>query len=702
MGKFKVVEKSSLTLYIELPRPQSLLADSLHSLFHSSVPPASLSPSLSFFHRLLLPFSICLPTTGSSPSPAVLTASSSSRTTQPPLPQFLALLPASLHSASLRQLTSSPCRISTQTNRKTGQRQHTARLTHAGCTSSHCPQPFQPSTAAPSLQPQQLPLPFTVASTTAGDSSSLVAVPTADDQPLPHQRRRATRRTDPRSEEEETLIVALKATTGGKEKKRGRVTPDLLLHRRLRELTRHQCSCAASTVNRPECKRVFKFNHRMEIGRTSSSDQQIMDQSHEVSLDINEIATSLRDHLKTKRVFSRACCIYRVPARLRRLKEEAYTPRVVSIGPIHHGKENLKAMEDHKIMYLQEFLERSKVSVEDLINVVRDNETELRDCYAESIDLSRKDFATMILLDAIFIIMVLLKRNYIGESNEYRRRDQIFFRPFKVDDVVLDMCLLENQLPFFFLEKLFGLYPTNCTIMKLTFEFLQGKWRDWVNKENWEKINSSNVLHFVDLLKRCQQPEESECQQPEESEPAIWSFSSAPTATELHQSGVKFKNPERNSLIDVRFSNGILEIPQLAIDDNTEILFRNVQTFEQCHHQNGNMFVSNYISFISGLVRAPNDVEVLVRNENLKNLLNSDEAVSNILYQLQQENYIDRRFLIGIRKDLNSHCRKRRHKWKATLKMVYFNNPWTGISVAAAAFLLILNVVQTVCSILQL
>ncbi|KAG5250015.1 UPF0481 protein [Salix suchowensis] len=292
-------------------------------------------------------------------------------------------------------------------------------------------------------------------------------------------------------------------------------------------------------------------------------------------------------------------------------------------------------MEDHKIRYLQQFLERSKVSVEDLINVVRDNERELRDCYAETIDLSREDFATMILLDAVFVIMVLLKRNLVGESSESRRSDQIFFRPWKLFDVVLDMCLLENQLPFFFLEKLFELYPTKrTTIMELTFKFLRGKWSNWVKEDSREKINSSGVLHFVDFLRKCLQPTKQHL--PAEKT----SFPSAPTATELHQSGVKFKNPERNSLFDITFSNGILEIPQLVIFDDIECLFRNLQAFEQCHHRFENKLASDYIAFIGSLARTPNDVEVLARNENLKNMLNTDEAVSNLLYSLDKENII--------------------------------------------------------------
>uniref|UniRef100_A0A6N2LNE4 Uncharacterized protein n=1 Tax=Salix viminalis TaxID=40686 RepID=A0A6N2LNE4_SALVM len=65
----------------------------------------------------------------------------------------------------------------------------------------------------------------------------------------------------------------------------------------------------------------------MEIGQTSSTDQQIMDRSHEVSLDINEMATSLRDQLKTKRVFSSTRCIYRVPETLRESNEKAYASK---------------------------------------------------------------------------------------------------------------------------------------------------------------------------------------------------------------------------------------------------------------------------------------------------------------------------------------------------------------------------------------
>ena len=55
---------------------------------------------------------------------------------------------------------------------------------------------------------------------------------------------------------------------------------------------------------------------------------------------------------KTKESISLAC-IYRVPEELRKLKESAYTPRLVSIGPLHSNDIRLKSpMQDIKMSYV--------------------------------------------------------------------------------------------------------------------------------------------------------------------------------------------------------------------------------------------------------------------------------------------------------------------------------------------------------------
>ena len=71
------------------------------------------------------------------------------------------------------------------------------------------------------------------------------------------------------------------------------------------------------------------------VGKSSTNDEP----SHQVSLDIEQLAKSLKDELEISYAFSDTCCIYKVPEQLREVNEKAYTPRLVSIGPIHHGKD---------------------------------------------------------------------------------------------------------------------------------------------------------------------------------------------------------------------------------------------------------------------------------------------------------------------------------------------------------------------------
>ena len=39
------------------------------------------------------------------------------------------------------------------------------------------------------------------------------------------------------------------------------------------------------------------------------------------------------------------CCIYKIPKKLYEVNKEAYIPKLVSIGPIHHRREELRNME---------------------------------------------------------------------------------------------------------------------------------------------------------------------------------------------------------------------------------------------------------------------------------------------------------------------------------------------------------------------
>ncbi|CAL8996910.1 unnamed protein product, partial [Prunus brigantina] len=181
-----------------------------------------------------------------------------------------------------------------------------------------------------------------------------------------------------------------------------------------------------------------------------------------------------------------------------------YTPQVVSIGPLHHGKEALKAMEELKNRYLQDFLHRTNVSLEYFIRKIRAQEAKLRSCYAETIGFSRDEFVRIILVDAAFIIEVLLRFCY---KNLQVVNDRIFNKPRMLDDVWPDMRMLENQLPFFILEDLFdherNIVGIQTTIIDLSYHFFKTLMHMEDMEDTLTRIRPPHqVEHFVDFVRK--------------------------------------------------------------------------------------------------------------------------------------------------------------------------------------------------------
>jgi hypothetical protein len=93
-------------------------------------------------------------------------------------------------------------------------------------------------------------------------------------------------------------------------------------------------------------------------------------------------------------------CIYRFLTQLRlKVNEEVHTPKLLSIGPFDHGKHDLKDMENHKLKYLDNFLQRTKKSqLADFLKIIKVNEVQIHHCYSEYCELKSDDFVKMILL----------------------------------------------------------------------------------------------------------------------------------------------------------------------------------------------------------------------------------------------------------------------------------------------------------------
>ncbi|XP_070669359.1 UPF0481 protein At3g47200-like isoform X2 [Malus domestica] len=232
-------------------------------------------------------------------------------------------------------------------------------------------------------------------------------------------------------------------------------------------------------------------------------------------------------------------CIYRVPERLRQVNEKAYTPQVVSIGPLHHGNGHLKAMEEHKKRYLRDFLSRPGVRFCDCIQMIKNQEKELRGFYAESIEFFSDEFVRIVLVDAAFVIELLLRYYHkYGPDEDYSQgedyifnnpwllwdvqdEDYIFNNPWMLWDVLPDLRLLENQLPFFILQDLFNKLSFSSqlpSLLKISSLFFERGFIGWEKEENFvtrlenfvARLSSGKVQHFVDLIRILYRPLDQE------------------------------------------------------------------------------------------------------------------------------------------------------------------------------------------------
>ena len=260
--------------------------------------------------------------------------------------------------------------------------------------------------------------------------------------------------------------------------------------------------------------------------------------------------------------FSFECRIKRIPDHFRKVNEQAYTPMIISIGPLHHFDKKLLLMEKFKVRYLKSFIARADINLENLVSTMRKMEERIYCCYAEaSLRMDRDVFLEIILIDAIFILELMV-RNF----NECWESDDLFIAD-QMSPIINDLVLLENQLPFFVLEKLFNLNPklSNISLIDLSFKLFE--------HFNVREISPKNVKieHFTDLIRIFQLPQPQNLPKRQTGSEIVTLMYSA---TQLHEAGVKFRVNSSKCLLDITFNfkNGVLEMPCLELYDDTEAL----------------------------------------------------------------------------------------------------------------------------------
>ncbi|GKV15564.1 hypothetical protein SLEP1_g26346 [Rubroshorea leprosula] len=224
--------------------------------------------------------------------------------------------------------------------------------------------------------------------------------------------------------------------------------------------------------------------------------------------------------------------------------------------------------------------------------------------------------------------------------------------------------------------------------------------RDYYSQANEIGGSVEGFNHLLHLLQSIWSPSFQKMDQASRLDDFKWSFMHS--ASELSEAGIQYVNKfETGSLFDIEFRSGkgILEIPTMIIDDNTESFYHNIIAFEQYSTDGG--YLTSYCRLMDCLINSDKDVELLRRCGIIVNYLGNDQAVATMFNKLgiQVGIFGNDFFYDSLFCSVNEYYDRTWNKWKATLRRDYCNSPWAFISVVAAVFLLLLTLLQTIFTV---
>ncbi|KAL1545151.1 UPF0481 protein isoform X1 [Salvia divinorum] len=412
--------------------------------------------------------------------------------------------------------------------------------------------------------------------------------------------------------------------------------------------------------------------------------------------------------------------IYRIPRSVKDLCSGAYQPQTVSIGPYHHGDEQLQSMEEHKHRALLVFLKRSKKPLRCYLNALFPAIEDLKHAY-HHLDLNWKHdteaFLRLMIVDGCFILEIMRTAIASPESiqkMDYANNDPIFSNHgtlYIVPYLKRDMLMLENQIPLLALAILFAAEDDNLVVNGLSkHDQLSVLILNFFSHpHDADKIHEyGKCLHILELCRRSMLMRLS-CQKAKPKKRWLDCLPSGGlkkgdvyirSAMELTEAGIQFKKSKTRNLNDISFQGGVLKLPHIMVDDALESQYLNMIAFERFHVGAGNE-VTSFVFFMDGIIDSARDVGLLHSCGIIQNALGSDKAVANLFNSLSRDVSLDPDSNLAIlHEKVSEYCGKPLPRWMAYAKHNYFTNPWVGLSIVAAIFLFALTGIQTVYTVL--
>lgn len=405
--------------------------------------------------------------------------------------------------------------------------------------------------------------------------------------------------------------------------------------------------------------------------------------------------------LKAKSPPSSTTQIHKVPIILKEHKDhdKYYVPKVVSLGPYHHGKPNLESVENFKPLFTNKLVKGNEDSLQRLYNNLAEMVQTLRGYYDDDVDrFSDEEFTRMMLVDGCFILYSIeyIFLNFFEQDSLGLKSHQIMF-------VQQDMFLMENQIPYHVLTEVMKFVPGKMWDFKIKryiddniLATERHKRRSRANAKSPKHVPNHPIpdttTHLLELLQTRLTKEKTSGRRGNDR----YTFRNV---NELKEVGISFKPTKTRSLAHIKFcKHGFwanLELPPITVDDATKPMLLNLVAYEMCSNDTNAAWVTSYICLLDSLIDHSEDVRVLRKAGILDNRLGSDEEVAQLFNEIGTDlvpnnfAYSDARF------EIQKHYDSKRNTWISQLKHEYIKTPWAFVALLVGLVGLFLSGVQS-------
>ncbi|BFG37917.1 hypothetical protein CerSpe_241910 [Prunus speciosa] len=420
---------------------------------------------------------------------------------------------------------------------------------------------------------------------------------------------------------------------------------------------------------------------------------------------------------------------------------KCFEPRVLAVGPIHHGK--CKEAEELKYTLAADFIKDCGCTYNHLYETIQENILEIKDCYDSETTKCYDDdeaLAWMLFIDGCSTLQFIHKYDCLEEFG--MNATQVAFAR-------LDLFLLENQLPYQVLKLLMWssrkedelhrnmerfaqtqiaaaekpVRPLRSTEFESLMDFVDKKEKE-IKKHIVDKKEKQKTKHFVDkkekeiknmlrgrrlelkcthlldFLRNEMLGPSGELSYHGGKEDCSPSFRNA---QELKAAGVHFRRSKTSSLKDVSFASqgfaGFLSLP--PINEDAMSLFLNLIAYEMCPDFRNDFAVTSYFGFLSSLIAHPKDAKQLRSARILCNLRGSDEALADLFHEIGPDLVLAHPMYKSINAKLEQHYKTKWKAWFAQFFEDHFSSPWAMLAFIGALIALILSGIQTWYAVLS-